>query len=425
MSDFAGKVPGGDVDSVKGETVHMAAALDAPLDLPRLPVLGWHNFIGARHGDWPSVVDAPHCRYVRSGRVAILLALRALGIGRGDRVLVPTYHCPTMIAPVVATGAEPVFFPIDAHGAPILAALSVQDMKNTRAILAAHYFGLPRGFAPVRAFCDSHGIAFIEDCAHALFGSAEGRPVGAWGDYAIASLTKFLPVNEGGCLTSSLRAVDERPSPPRPLLDQIKVAANAFEQGAAHGNFRVIGPLIAAMFRAWHFRHPSQASAPVASSGINFGGNAALRWLDDLHRIPADGFAATLFCRWMAVHADRERIARVRRRNYSRLLQLLVSVPGARPLHAALPPRAAPYTFPLFVEEPERHYQLVRSAGVPIFRWDEIWPSTPRVAGDSGHVWSSHVFQIGCHQDLSLEAIDMIAAAVRRVLERPGTRLHA
>jgi aspartate/methionine/tyrosine aminotransferase len=79
--------------------------------LPRLPVLGWAAFAGERQAPLPSVLDQRNVLFTTSGRAAIALALRALGVAPGDRVLVPTYHCPTMIAPVVSTGADPRSIP--------------------------------------------------------------------------------------------------------------------------------------------------------------------------------------------------------------------------------------------------------------------------------------------------------------------------
>jgi perosamine synthetase len=178
------------------------------LDLPRLPVLHWRALSWGHSSPVPSVIDLPHVTFVRSGRAAIALALATLAIGKGDRVLVPTYHCPTMIAPVVAAGADLVFFPIDERGAPRLDAIDPRSLSGVRAMLAAHYFGLPQSFAAVRAFCDTHKIAFIEDCAHALFGLSDGKPVGSSGDFAIASLTKFLPLAGGGCLAAMHCGID-------------------------------------------------------------------------------------------------------------------------------------------------------------------------------------------------------------------------
>ena len=85
-------------------------------------------------------------------------------------------------------------------------------------------------------------------------------------------------------------------------------------------------------------------------------------------------------------------------------------------MHVDLPEGAAPYVFPLYVDDPEPSYQRVRSVGVPIYRWDEIWPGTPVIEGDHGPGWSKHVFQLGCHQDLSSEDIDAIADTVRTII---------
>ena len=73
--------------------------------VPGLPVLGWDTLRWPGAGapaDVPCVLDHPRAAYVTSGRAAILLALQALRMPRGSRVLVPTYHCPTMVAPTSA-----------------------------------------------------------------------------------------------------------------------------------------------------------------------------------------------------------------------------------------------------------------------------------------------------------------------------------
>jgi hypothetical protein len=125
--------------------------------------------------------------------------------------------------------------------------------------------------------------------------------------------------------------------------------------------------------------------------------------------------AATRFSRWVARHADREQIVSLRRRNYLRLSKLMADMPGARPLFPQLPDGAAPYVFPLLVADPGRYYQQVRRSGVPIFRWDEIWPSTARIEGDTGLDWAMNVFQLGCHQDLTDDDIDAMAKILRRL----------
>jgi len=50
---------------------------------------------------------------------------------------------------------------------------------------------------------------------------------------------------------------------------------------------------------------------------------------------------------------------------------------------------------------------------VPLYRWDIVWPGTPQWAGDAGHDWSTHVFQLACHQDMSEADVDAVAATIR------------
>ena len=169
------------------------------LKVPRLPIFGWSTIQRGQVSSLPSVLDIPNLVWTSSGRAAIAFALREMGVGVGDRILIPTYHCPTMVAPIVAAGAQPLFYPISESGAPQLERIAALDLSAVRGMIAAHYFGLPQSMQLVRAFCDQHGILLIEDCAHAMFGKADGQAIGTWGDYAIASLTKFFPVLEGGC----------------------------------------------------------------------------------------------------------------------------------------------------------------------------------------------------------------------------------
>jgi dTDP-4-amino-4,6-dideoxygalactose transaminase len=112
----------------------------------------------------------------------------------------------------------------------------------------------------------------------------------------------------------------------------------------------------------------------------------------------------------------RARIVHRRRANYSEYARLFAGMKGARALFPELPEAAAPYVFPLYVDRPGASYQPLRAAGVPIYRWDEVWRGTPMLAGDCGPDWSQRVFQLGCHQDLSTEDIGAIAATTRKIV---------
>src|SRR5262249_14275549 len=85
---------------------------------------------------------------------------------------------------------------------------------TTRALLVVHYFGFPQGIHELREICKRHQIALIEDCAHVLCGDIDGQPLGSFGDAAIFSWRKFLPIYDGGEL------VINRPGP----LEAIELA---------------------------------------------------------------------------------------------------------------------------------------------------------------------------------------------------------
>ena len=393
--------------------------------LPRLPLFGWSAFAGERDASLPCVLDQPHVVFTTSGRAAIALALRDIAVREGDRVLVPTYHCPTMIAPVAAAGATPMFFPLDESGTPRIAELAKWDLSGVRAMIAAHYFGLPQPMARIRQFCDERGIALIEDCAHAMFGEADGRPIGSHGHYAIASLTKFLPTVDGGCLVFGRTPAIPPTLPSRSFADQLRIIANTVEKGAQHNRMpgvnRVVNAGFAAADALRRRRRSARANGGAADQlrGPGNGGDASSSRDRGMAEFAPDSKLwgrASLWSRWIARTARRGRIVARRRQNYRHLAALLADLPGTRVLQPDLPEHAAPYVFPLWVDGPARIYQRVRSAGIPVFRWDDVWPDIPMMPGDTGPNWAVHVFQLGCHQDLELADLACMADTLRDIV---------
>lgn len=102
--------------------------------------------------------------------------------------------------------------------------------------------------AQLRTWCDETGVALIEDCAHALFGNAGERRVGAWGDLAIASLTKFLPVPEGGCLICNQAPGEPLQLGRHRLVFQLKLALDILEEGARHAALPGLNGLLRTVF---------------------------------------------------------------------------------------------------------------------------------------------------------------------------------
>jgi dTDP-4-amino-4,6-dideoxygalactose transaminase len=132
------------------------------------------------------------------GRVALYAILRALGIGPGDEVILPGFTCVVVPNAIRLTGARPVFVDIEPDGFnadPRHAADAVS--RRTRAVLLQHTFGIPAEVAPWLDFARANGLAAIEDCAHSLWGTWDGRRLGTLGDAAFFSFQWSKPYTTG------------------------------------------------------------------------------------------------------------------------------------------------------------------------------------------------------------------------------------
>jgi perosamine synthetase len=381
--------------------------------LPRGPVLDWSSFQRVDAPGVPSIESLPHTAFTTSGRAAIYQALLQLDLPAGSTVLVPTYHCPTMVAPVLLAHLEVAYFGLLPNGLPDLANIPAEQAKRSQAMLVSHYFGLAQSLADVRNWCDAHGIALIEDCAHCYFGEAGERTVGAWGDFSTASLSKFLPVPEAGLLASTLHPIEPMALAKPSLKSQIKGWVDVIELATRYQRLAGIRPVLASLFKLKNSRSPqAQALTEVPAPARE----ANMMRDCDMNRISQTPLWASMALKSML---PRGRIIARRQRNFNRYAPYFANTPGARPLFADLPAaaeRAAPYVFPLWVDKPEAVYQALRQMELPVFRWDRIWPGTPTIAGDVGLQWSHHVLQLLCHQDLDDADIDRTAQAILQLL---------
>lgn len=379
--------------------------------IPLAPVLSGAAFGHRGHDAVPSVLDAGTVRHVTSGRVAIALALRQMGVGSGDEVLVPAYHCASMVEPVTWSGARPVFYRIGADTAADMADMASRLTPATRVLMATNYFGFPQPLDRLRAFCDQHGLLLLEDCAHSFLGAYGGRPLGAWGDYAIASSMKFYPVHEGGCLVSAHHPLSAVTLVSAGAGFEAKAAINTLEHSCTHGRLGALRWLLAAplalktmLWSQIKVHAPARARplTPASSEG-GFGFDPA--WLDK---------RASLFTRLMLRTVSRRRMGALRRRHYLRLHDALVEVAGCRPLRATLPDGVYPWVFPLWVDQPQPVFLALKAMAVPVLRFGEYL--SPDVTADTcpnSIALSRHVLQFPCHQELRAQELDWLIDRVR------------
>ena len=149
--------------------------------------------------EFAASVVSPHAIAVANGTAALEIALRVLGIGPGDEVIVPSRTFIASASCVVMNGAKPVFADVDITSQN----LTIETTRgvvtpNTKAIIAVHLAGWPCDMQPIVEFARARGIKVIEDCAQAQGATYHGRPVGSLADMAAFSFCQDKIVSTGG-----------------------------------------------------------------------------------------------------------------------------------------------------------------------------------------------------------------------------------
>jgi dTDP-4-amino-4,6-dideoxygalactose transaminase len=159
------------------------------------------TFQGARHG--VSVVN---------GTLALTVALKALGIGPGDEVLVPPYTFIATASAALMIGAIPVFVDVDLETLLLdPAQVDAAVTPRTKAIIPVHHAGSPVDMDGVMAAARRHGLRVIEDAAQAHGAEWRGRRVGAIGDIGTFSFqsSKTINAGEGGMMVTNDDELEE------------------------------------------------------------------------------------------------------------------------------------------------------------------------------------------------------------------------
>lgn len=390
--------------------------------IPTAPVLSRASFSSDKHQHNPSILDVGKGRFVTSGRASIALALRHMKIGKNDKVLLPAYHCIAMVTPIIEENSVPVFYKINSDTSVDLEDIKARLDNTTKLLIVVNYFGFPQNLSKIRIFCDEHNILLLEDCAHSFFGVHDGRPLGSFGDYAIASGMKFFPVYEGGLLVSSRHSISSLHLESAGVGFEIKATLNALERSFEYGRLRFFQKLIylPMWFKSIILKHIKKN---ISSENINFGHGSPNagdgineKWINK---------ESTFLSKYMIKRSSQTRIVTRRRENYITLLDALTGLPGCHPLFARLPDGVVPYVFPLIVEEPEQYFSSLKNLGIPIVRFGEfLWKNMEADICPVSISLSKRVFQFPCHQELTSAELNWMIKEIRGVFlsNRTGER---
>ncbi len=175
--------------------------------MARLLRSGWYILgqeVSQFETEFAAFCGVEHAVGVASGTDALLLALRAGGIGPGDEVITVAHTAVATVAAIELSGARPVLVDVTPDTYTFDPALIEPALtERTRAIVPVHLYGHSADLTPILDVARRHNLRVIEDCAQAHGATYQGRPVGSWGDAAAFSFypTKNLgAIGDGGAI---------------------------------------------------------------------------------------------------------------------------------------------------------------------------------------------------------------------------------
>jgi perosamine synthetase len=199
--------------------------IEAVAQLLRSPYLSLGPKLAEFEAAFAALTGIPHAIAVSSGTAGLHLAVKALNIGEGDEVLVPSFTFIAAANAIRYERATPVFVDIDPDSLNLdPAAVEAAITPRTRALLIVHTFGRPADMAPLLSLARRHNLAIIEDACEAIGAEYASQPTGSFGDIAVFAFypNKQITTGEGGMIVTrdaalaatmrSLRNQGRRPS---------------------------------------------------------------------------------------------------------------------------------------------------------------------------------------------------------------------
>ncbi len=367
---------------------------------------------------WRGVEGAGAIRYTFSGRAGIFQYLTALrrslpGSSRRRQVLLPAFHCPSVVDPVLHAGFEVRYYGITEHLGVDEGDLLRKVGEDTAAVLFIRYFGMgaisPALVAAVRAA----GAKVLSDCSHSFLSDSPLALAGREADATIYSFWKLIPSSTVGggvwCGDSSIA----------PYWPQQNSA------GARH-QLQFVRDLLGELIRGYR-RPPSDLAEPVDSEDAFGMAEPAIRKSCEL-AYPYDralSFARLpLAAGWVLRRVDLGMLARSRRDNYRLFCDQLVESTDLQLVAPCLADADVPWGVPVVMHNRGERDYLIRARGVPLFTFGEVLhPSLLRDQAqnpemvEAAQFLSDNLLVFAIHQQLSLAAVRRYAGIVNRFME--------
>lgn len=197
--------------------------------------------VNAFEAEMTRYTGAAHASALSAGTAAIHLALRILGIGKGDVVFVPSLTFSATCNPVVYENATPVFIDSERdtwNMSPEALRKAFEKYQNPKAVIVVHLYGTPAKLDEIMEICKEHNVPLIEDAAESLSSTYKGKHTGTFGRIGIYSFNgnKIITTSGGGMLVSDEEEITKRATF---LATQARDPARYYQHSQIGYNYRM------------------------------------------------------------------------------------------------------------------------------------------------------------------------------------------
>jgi len=379
------------------------------------PTLRWGD-LGPGQPEW-STLAAPGSQfhYTYNARAALYQLLLAMPRSRGDTLLLPAFHCTTVVEPALRAGWKVRFYRVEPDLSLDLEDLECQLSDQIAAILVIHFLGFPAPLEEVRRMSDRFGCYLIEDWAHSFLRGPNPHLPGDQGDFALFSFYKHAPSFAGGGLRVNKQVTWSLPTQKNVSAAQTaRIFKRLFEQAIENSQG---GPLKSTFqkFEQWRVgRKPRQMGDTEKPQAPSF---ESYDFSEPLARA-----GIPWFCRRVLRASRWAPIFEARRRNYEYLAQNLEENLLFRKMRPILPEDVCPWAFPVWMAKRSEQDVQLRARGVPLFTFGEtlhpeLENATQHARNDALEL-SQKLLLLSVHQNLQLTDMERTVQTVNQFYSR-------
>lgn len=344
------------------------------------------------------------CFYL--GRGALWHGVKLLHLKNTDNVLVPSYHCGVDIESILMADVGITYYKVKEDMTVDMKDLQSKINSNSRAVLITHYYGFPQQIDSLKKFCQENKLFLIEDCAHALLSSYQGRPLGIFGDISIFSQRKSLALPDGGALLinhPNMGSLTMMKKPNHIVTLKTTIGLLFSSLGNANNCNVLINPLKFIKNKINDLI--KKEFGKTYSTGMDFDVSVGHITMSNLSKRIMDG-------------TEIEKVIQKRRQNFCYLLDNIANSHCIIKFYSALPEGTCPLFCPIqIIGKSRRDVQdFFLRYGVQTFVFGEILHSSlPKNTFAEAEMLSREILCLPVHQDLSKEDLDHMLAIMKSI----------